>query len=1049
MDYYEEHMSETTGLEIAVIGMAGRFPGANDIHEFWNNLKNGVESVTFFTVKELEEAGIESQVLQDPNYVRARAILEGVEYFDAAFFNFTPGEAEIMDPQLRVFLECSWHALEDAGYNPDNYSGAVGVYAGNAANYYWVAKTLLSPRFHLLGKFKADMLNSQFSTRISYHLNLTGPSFTIQAACSTSLVAVHNACLGLLSSECDMALAGGVAVSHPQKSGYPYQEGMVGSPDGHCRAFDARSKGSVGGSGAGAVILKRLEDALEDGDYIYAVIKGSAVNNDGLRKVGFTTPSVKGQGAVVRAAYIMAEIDPATVSYIEAHGTGTELGDPVEIEALKMVFHDMGKNSIAIGSVKTNVGHLDAAAGITGFIKTVLALKHRQIPPTLHFETPNPKIDFENSPFYVNTKLIPWENKQHLNGEPLRAGVSAFGLGGTNAHVVLEEWSKKQDEQVEARDAAERQYRLFLLSAGTESGLEKMTENLANYLKNNSGLNAADAAYTLQVGRKAFKYRRMIVFPENGLLDAADALSKKSGKVKTFHTKVEEPPVVFLFSGQGAQYENMGLDLFENESYFREIMQRCAEIVKPLIGVDILEVLYPVGVSRSAPPAPGVVQPFACEARINLTDITQPLVFAFEYALALLLIKWGIKPTAMIGYSMGEYLAACLAGVFSLEDALKLVTARGQAMRKTPSASMLSVPLPVEELEVLLREQEGVWLAIINGPTCIVAGGVEAVTAFENRLKEKRLLCAPINIFHAVHSPLMEPIRDELINSFREVALNAPQIPYISNLSGQWITTEQATDPGYWGKHLCTTVKFSDGIRELMKEDDTVFIEIGPGRLLSNIVRHHIPEGNPLGHQVLNIVKHPQEKVSDDYFLLSKLGEFWLYGIPVNWTGFYAGEKRSRIPLPGYAFDRKRYWIEGDPFKKLTEMQFQVSANEISTPEMILPGGEEEGYRYENETYEPPRDELEENIARLWQDFLGFKRIGINVDFFEINGDSLTATQLITRLQQMYPVEISLQSFFEGPTIAQLAELVRDLMVQKVMELSEEELDNIGGFNVE
>jgi acyl transferase domain-containing protein len=1057
-----QEKNNETGLEIAVIGMAGRFPCAKNIQEYWDNLKTGKESISFFSDEELEELGFDTQIIASPGFVRAKGVLAEIEYFSPDFFNFTPGEAEIMDPQLRIFLECSWHALEDAGCNPDTYDGAIGIYAGNAINHYWIMKIMFSKKYHLLGAFKANLLNSQFSTQVSYHLNLKGPSLTILTACSTSLTAIHTACLGLLSSESDIALAGGVSLDLPQKSGYLYQEGMIGSPDGHCRAFDARAKGTVSGSGAGVVVLKKLEDAIADGNYIYAVIKGTAINNDGLRKVGYTAPSVEGQAEAIRNAYIMAEVDPKTVSCIETHGTGTPLGDPVEIEALSMVFKQNKKNSIPIGSVKTNLGHLDSAAGAAGFIKTVLALKYKQIPPTIHFENSNPKIPFENTPFYVNRELKTWEN----NGNPLRAGVSSFGLGGTNVHVVLEEWpgDRRQSQGRGEVPSPSRDYQLILLSAQTPTALDKMTENLTEYFKKNllnrgnqkNPLNPAptmeDAVYTLQMGRKPFQYRKMILCPANDAEKAVELLSQKgkSKAVKTFYRKVEDPPVIFLLPGQGSQYVNMGRDLYQKEPLFRQDMDRCFEILTPLTGYDLKEILYPADTGAESANTSHTSY-MSYNSLINQTEITQPLLFAFEYALAKLLMKWGITPGAMIGYSMGEYIAACLSGVFSLEDALKLVTARGQLMRQTPAGAMLSIPLPEEEIKPLLENNKDIWLAIVNGPSCIAAGTPAAVEIFENQMKEKRLMCAPLNLAHAVHTPLMDPVRREFGNRVKEVKLSPPQIPYISNVSGRWITEEAAADPGYWAAHLCNTARFSDGVKELLKLENAVFIEIGPGRLLSNIVRQHLPpqEGKKPGQRIVNIVKHQQEKVSDDYFILSKLGELWLYGIPINWTELYRQEKPCLIPLPPYPFEGKRYWIDENPFKKGIELPTwsRVTQNpEVPGPEPStrqLPKISPDEYE-EEEEYEGPRDELEQDIARVWQEFLGYDRIGIYDDFFEINGDSLTATQLITRLQHIYPVEISLQRFFEKPTIANLAQIIKELLVEKVKNLSEEELERLG-----
>ncbi len=1115
---------ETTGLEIAVIGMAGRFPGARSTHEFWENLKNGVESIRFFSDEEVLTAGTDPKLLENPNYVKARGVLDDVEYFEPAFFNFTPLEAEIMDPQLRIFLECAWHAFEDAGYNPQDFDGPVGVYAGNAVNHYWIAKTMFTPKYQVLGKFKTDLYNTHFSTRVSYHLNLKGPSMTINTACSTSLVAIHNACLALISSECDMALAGGSSISLPQESGYMFQEGMILSPDGHCRAFDARAKGTVGGSGCAVVLLKRLEDALEDGDHIYAIVKGTAINNDGYRKVGYTAPSIDGQAEVIRAAYLMAEVDPQTISYIETHGTGTELGDPVEIEALNMVFKNNKKQSIPIGSVKTYVGHLDTAAGATGFIKTVLALHHQQIPPSLHFEKPNPKIDFENSPFFVNTQCQDWENPLDEDGQqiPLRAGVSSFGLGGTNAHAILQQWGSGKDHSLNksfdrtfskvwspagagpgghapagqtlpSHHSSFITHYLLLLSARTPASLDLMVRNLAKHVQEFPHLDPDDLAYTLRVGRKSFPYRMAISCSMDansssertaplleklleivkskeerqeqdtppGAKDKKRPAIKMKG-VKSSFVKNQDPPVIFLLSGQGSQYVDMGRELYRNIPFFQEEMDRCFEILDGLLDYSIKDVLYP------HPPTPqGEMEAQAgpageAQALIDQTENTQPVVFAFGYVLAKLLMKGGIQPRAMIGYSLGEYLAACLAGVISLEDALRLVVKRGRLMQQAPAASMLSVPLPEKELQPLLAEEsaKGISLAIVNGPSCVITGEPAKIRAFEEQMKARRLLCTPVNMGHAVHTEMMETIREEFESYFKEIELSPPRIPYISNVTATWMSQEQAVDPAYWGTHLCQTVRFSAGIQTLLEaeKDNAVFIEIGAGRLLSNILRQH--ENRQPTHRIVNVIRHQQENASDVQYLQQKIVELWLTGVKIDWTGLYDAlpGKRYRLSLPTYPFDRQRYWHDGNPMAALQSGVFPgvenasgpsqgstgvpASVSQDDTNKAVVANEYEPIYEYDDE-YVAPRDELEQNIAQLWQEFLGFERIGIDRNFFDINGDSLTATQLITRLQQLYPVEIPLQSFFEEPTIAHLAQVVRELLIEKVKSLSEEELDEL------
>lgn len=894
--------NDLTGFEIAVIGMSGRFPGAKNLDEFWENLKSGVESISFFSTEELEEAGIQPELLKDPNYVKAKGILGDFDYFDAVFFGYTPKETELMDPQVRIFHECAWEALEDAGYDSEAYSGVIGLFAGASFNHYWLGLSTLSGKFDDMGHWAAEQLvdKDYMCVRISYALNLTGPSYTMYTACSTSLVAVHLACQAVLNGECDMALAGGVSIVLPAVNGYLYQDGMIMSPDGHCRAFAADSAGTVAGSGVGIVVLKRLVDAVEDGDYIYAVIKGSAINNDGVRKSGFTAPGIEGQVEVIRTAQQVAHVEPESISYIESHGTATALGDSIEVEALRMAFNTDKRHFCGIGSVKTNIGHLDAAAGAAGFIKTVLALKYKLIPPSLFFKEANPTIDFGSSPFYVNTVLKEWIT----NGIPRRAGVSSFGIGGTNAHVILEEWPEDRRSDGQRADG---QPQLILLSARTETALDEMTKNFAHHLKESPNINLADAAYTLQVGRRSFRHRRMLVRWD--VNEAVEILSKPDGgKISSFYYKEDNRTVVFMFSGLGSQYVDMGRDLYRSKVAFRETMDRCFEILSTLKDFDLKEILYPSSGNSS--------QGDRSTQSIDQPEISQVAIFVFEYALAQLLIRWGIKPRAMIGYSFGEYVAACISGVFSLEDALKLVVLRGQLIRELPPGLMLSVPLAREELLPLLNKE--LSLAIDNGPSCVVAGPPAVVDAFERELRQKKYLTMRVDAVRAIHSRMMEPIAKELEEGVSRLKLNKPAIPYISNVTGTWIKDEEATDPGYWARHLRKTVQFAAGMRELIKEPNSLFIEIGPGGDISTLANRYLGEHD--AYRIINLVRYPHQHVSDVYFLLNRIGRLWLYGQEIDWSQFYCHEKRRRIPLPTYPFESQRFWIDENLFDLETEM---------------------------------------------------------------------------------------------------------------------------------
>lgn len=883
------HNSLRPELEIAVIGMAGRFPGARSVEEFWRNLCGGIESISTFTNEQLAGFGISPSVYKNPDFVKAAPIVESLDEFDAEFFGYSPREAALMDPQHRLFLECAWAAMEYAGYAPDNCPALTGVYAGSSLSSYLLYHILPNLRDpHAEDTFQAMIGNDKdfLCTRVSYKFNLQGPSITIQTGCSTSLVAIHLACQGLLSYQCDMALAGGVSVQVPARTGYLYQSGGLSSPDGHCRAFDAKAEGTLFGSGCGVVVLKRLGDALADHDSIYAVIKGSAVNNDGNLKVGYTAPSVAGQTAVIRSAQALAAVGPESIGYVECHGTGTALGDPIEIQALTDAFgnHEMAQASCAVGSVKTNIGHLDAAAGVAGFLKTVLALKHKSLPPSLHFETPNPRIKFEKTPFRVSSNFSPWESA----ASPRRAAVSSFGIGGTNAHVIL------QEPPVVVAAQASRECKLLLLSAKTRKALDQQTVNLAHHLRERDDLDLADIAFTTQTGRSTFEYRRAITCRDRE--DAIQALgSLDSQKVYSHSQKAASRSVVFMFPGGGAQYPNMAAGLYRSEPVFRKEVDLCAELLNPQMGADLRSYIYPESDSTSA------------AFYMRQTSIGLPALFVIEYALAKLLMSWGIEPAALIGHSLGEYVAACLAGVFSLGDALSLVLARSRLLQKVPKGLMLSVPLNKKELEPLLKE--GLWLAAVNGPSqSVISGTVEAVEEITRYLEQFEIEFRKIPIDVSSHSGIVTPILSAFLDFLQTTELHPPRTPIISNVTGTWIRPEEATDPEYWVRHLRSTVLFSDGFAELSKVPNRVFLEVGPGHTLATLARPQLPANS--GSVVITSLRHPYDKKTDAEVMMDTIGRLWAVGVTPNWQAFYAGEVRSRVPLPSYPFERKRYWID-------------------------------------------------------------------------------------------------------------------------------------------
>ncbi|HSE18134.1 MAG TPA: SDR family NAD(P)-dependent oxidoreductase [Pyrinomonadaceae bacterium] len=878
----------TSGIEIAVIGMAGRFPGAKNLDQFWQNLCEGVESIKFFTDEELLAKGVEARLLDDPNYVKAEAILDDIEMFDASFFDFTPREASLIDPQHRLFLEQAWEALENAGYAAER-NQRTGVYAGESINSYLLSN--LYPNRELMesaGGFQVVINNDRdyLATHIAYKLNLTGPALSVQTACSTSLVAVHLACQGLLNRECDMALAGGVSVGVPQGEGAFHQEGGIISPDGHCRAFDAHAQGTVKGNGVGVVVLKRLGDALRDGDTVHAIIKGTAINNDGSLKVGFTAPSIDGQASVIEEALALAEIEPQTVTYIETHGTGTPLGDPIEVAALTQAFRTQtgAKNYCALGSVKTNIGHTDAAAGVAGLIKTVLALEHKQLPPSLNFSHANPNIDFAGSPFFVNTELTGWQT----NGMPRRAGVSSFGIGGTNVHVVLEEAAR-----VETRPAGTLQ--LLTLSTKTATALEAARVNLAAYLKQNAEINLADVAFTLQTGRRSFAHR--LAFVCRDAEEAAAALEEARQLHIDVQKSSQNPPVAFMFTGQGAQYVQMARELYETERSFREVVDHCCEILKPQLRLDLRDVLYP--------PAERAEE---ASEQLKQTQLTQPALFVIEYALAQLWMRWGVRPAALIGHSIGEYVAACIAGIFTLEDALQIVVERGRLMEQAPPGGMLAVPLSEKEILPLLNGE--LSLAAVNAPSlCVVSGTVAAVDQLERELGVKDLICRRLHTSHALHSAMMDPLLAAFAAKLKEVKTSPPQIPIVSTLTATWMTAEEASNANYWARQLRQTVRFADGLGEILKEPATVLLEIGPGQTLSALANQ---QGTPAKDRVvLSSLRHPRDSQSDVAYILHTLAGLWTAGVEIDWAALHAHEpERRRIPLPTYPFERRRYWID-------------------------------------------------------------------------------------------------------------------------------------------
>ena len=823
---------------------------------------------------------------ETPGYVAARAIIEGVDLFDAEFFGLQPREAQYTDPQHRLLLETAWQALENAGCDPASFDGAIGVFAGCSQNTYLLHNLASNPAFlaeylasQQMGAHPALLGNDKdfVATRLSYKLNLRGPSMAVQSACSTSLVAVCQAAQSLLTFGCDLALAGGVSVTFPQKRGYLYEEGSIVSRDGHCRPFDAAADGTVFGDGVGLVVLKRADEALRDGDHVYAIIRGFAVNNDGSDKVSYMAPSVEGQYEAIATAQALAGIAPETIRYVEAHGTGTALGDPIEVAALTKAFRGGAdrKQFCALGALKGNVGHLEAAAGVAGLIKAALAVYHGEIPPTLNFREPNPRIDFAQTPFYVASRREPWPETV----EPRRAGVSSFGVGGTNAHLVLEQAPPA------TRPAHDPTPQLLVLSARTGPALEEMTARLRGHLEKHPQAELGDVAQTLQIGRRAFHFRRSLV--AGTAPEAATLLGVKLPPPT--HTPVASPPVAFLFPGQGAQAAGMGRELYYRDEIFRAEVDRACDLLEPELKLDLRDVLFPREPSPEA------------ESRLTQTALTQPALFVIEHALAHVWLARGVRPQIMLGHSLGEYVAAVLAGVFSLPDALHLLAVRGRLMQELPPGSMLAVGLPEEEVAPYLTEEVG--LAAVNGPrSCVVSGPPAAMAKFGEQLTAATgAACRELKTSHAFHSAMMDPILAEFGEEVARVRRQPPTIPIISSLRGRLGTDEDWMSPSYWSAQLRRPVRFADAMGALLVDTSRVFLEVGPGNTLSALARQH-----PAWQQ--GRVAVPSLNRKSEEGILAATGQLWQAGVPINFAALHATP--CRVALPTYPFQRKSYWIE-------------------------------------------------------------------------------------------------------------------------------------------
>jgi len=997
--------------KIAVIGMACRFPGAKNLNEYWNNLIEGKDTIKHFTDEELSKSEINyNELRRNPDYVKARGVLEDIDKFDAGFFGMIPKEAAGTDPQHRVWLETAWEAFENAGCDPVNYAGAIGVFAGGYVNTYLLNNILRDPvklenyiRLRSTESFQILTGNDVafIPTKTAYKFNLRGPAINVQTACSTSLVAISLACQSLFSFESDICLAGGVCIVVPQESGYIYQEGAIPSPDGVCRTFDAKAKGTVFSNGVGAVVLKRMEDALHDRDTIYALVSGWALNNDGNNKVSYTAPSIDGQAEVIMMAQSFAEISPEQIGFIEAHGTATQLGDPIEIAALKKAFSKKTdkKQFCGIGSVKSNIGHTDAAAGVASFIKTCLAAYHRIIPATIHFSEPNEHINFEDTPFFVQSELKEWTEEK-----PLIMGVSSFGIGGTNAHVIVEE-----PPRIEKTPALQSEWPdLLLLSAKTDYSLNKRKQELFYYLKANPCLNLKDVGYTLGTGRNHMSHRSFLV--TSGMEEIFSGRSSfTDGKQNNLVSGI-----AFMFPGQGAQYVGMGRDLYKTNRLFRQILDECFEIVKAEMRVDLKSIIFESKDIENA------------ERKLACTELTQPALFIIEYALAKVLVQINISPDYMIGHSNGEYTAACLAGVFDLNTALKIVIKRGQLMKKMQTGKMMAVRTSYDKLQNL------------NSPDFEIAGdnspgfcSISFKTGNTNKVKavldENEIQYIPLNTSHAFHSADFDPILDEFSKYVEQFNLAPPKLPFISCLTGEFIKPEQATSGSYWAQQLRNTVLFRKGISSIVENEDVIFLEVGPNTHLSSLVRQNKEVENK---KAIITTLGKADSIEDRYKVITAIGYLYTIGININSDNFYKDIKPGKISLPTYPFERKRHWIDFELSKDFEELnstsKLLKGFSEINDGKI-----DEKISTLENtdKVTTGARDlkvftHTEQIIFNIWSEAFMNKDISLMDNFFEIGGDSLLAITVMSKIKSAFKVDLSLRVFIDNPKIKDLAEKV-------------------------
>jgi acyl transferase domain-containing protein len=974
---------------IAIIGMSGRFPGASSTDEFWRMLIEGIDGIEKFDPATLEYTCANPEdISAGRRFVCARGILPEVDKFDAPFFGIYPKEAELMDPQHRFFLECAWESLESAGYDPGRYPGLIGVYAGVSLNTYLLwqlgrGRTLAGN--YQVGEYQTMLGNDKdfMPVRVSYKFNLRGPSMGVQCACSTSLVAICQAATSLLTYQCDMALAGASSISFPQRRDYPFEPDAMVSADGECRAFDAGANGTIFGHGCAVVLMKRLREAVADGDTILGVIRGWAVNNDGSEKVGFAAPSVKAQADVIAMAQAAAGIRPDEVSYIEAHGTGTPMGDPIEVAGLTEAFRAGGSTRngfCALGTGKTNIGHLDVVAGVAGVIKTLLQFQHERIPALRNFTAPNPRIDFANSPFVPVAKSLSWPR----GAQPRLAGVSAFGVGGTNAHVVMEE------PPLPAPSGPGHTREILVLSARTPAALDAMTARLADHLSAHPELSLADVAFTLALGRKRMTCRRAVV--ASTIAEAVERLrAAVGGKSSSHAAHADACPVVFLFPGQGAQFVGMGQSLYQAEPVFRACVDECAEALRAPLGVDIRATLFPAPAQRTE-----------AEKRIQETWLTQPVIFTLELALARLWMARGVKPAMVMGHSVGEYVAAVLAGTFTVADALRLLATRARMMMELPAGSMLAVRMAADEIAPLLPE--GVSVAAINSPKlCTVSGPTPAIKLLQQTLETKGIMARLLPTSHAFHSAMMDPMLEPFAREAASVPHQALTLPWISTCTGREMSAADVADTAYWSRQIRQPVQFGQALEKAFALPGAVLLEVGPGQALAQFARQH--PAKPAALEVIASLPGQEGADRGEEEFAQAYAQLWCAGWEPDWAAWFAGSRRHRVRLPTYPFERQRYWIDAPEVGEVVAEPIATSDREAA-PSAGAPDAPVAAL---------PHETVLQEVLDVIEDLSGLDRASLAPDrsFLDLGFDSLFLTQVSLALQKKYLLKLTLRQMLD------------------------------------